>query len=427
MPCVESSVVSVEEALYADFLKQTKSSVATMVNTFERKKNAFNTKNATRKKTGALDMRRVANYRTSENIFAKKMISPNQKNHKIMILIDWSGSISSIIQPIIYQAINVAQFCKKTGVAFQVCAFVDNNYAKLHHGAKTEEPSQSIEMDDYHVVVEFLSDKMSQKEFNDGCRNLFLLGNRDIRDGRGDRYNYSEQSFFELNGTPLNNALVTVREMISEDRSKYDSYNLVVLTDGESAAVRSKKREYRSSWEIPDYIDGKTNKMYKGADAGVADNQYINARFNSVGETGFILGIIKKELRVKNFVFHFFNGKPQKEYSSKAVSNVDRQVFFLGDKHIKNVDEFFYVNAGALFNIEVDVSKILSDDEDEEIDWDNIDEDDDGIDFGESFKKIEKGASVNSIQKEFTKVLASEKIKRLVANALVTEICATYN
>lgn len=428
MPYVQSDVVSLEEALYADFLKQTKSSVATMVNTFERKKNAFNTKNATRKKTGALDMRRVANYRTSENIFAKKMISPNQKNHKIMILIDWSGSIGNIIKPIIYQAINVAQFCKKSGVAFQVCAFVDNNYAKkIHKEDANKEDSQSLEMVANHVVVEFLSDKMSQKEFSEGCRNLFLLGNRDIRDGRADRYNHSESSFFDLNGTPLNHALVTVRELISEDRSKYDSYNLVVLTDGESQNVNSHKREYRSSWEIPDYIDGKTNKIYKGADVGVADNQYANARFNPVGETGFIFGLIKSQLRVKNFVFHFFSHKPQKDYTAKAVSNVDRQVFFLGDNHIKNVDEFFYVNANAMFNIEVDIEKILSDDDEEEIDWDNIDEDDDGIDFGESFKKIDKDATINSIQKEFTKVLASEKIKRLVASALVTEICATYN
>ena len=419
MSYVEYNVVETQEKAFNEFLKQTKSSVATMVNTFERKKNAFNTKNATRKKTGSLDMRRVANYRTSENIFAKKMISPNQKNHKIMILIDWSGSISSIIQPIIYQAINVAQFCKKAGIKFQVMAFVDNDLAKSRNNeGKTKVSSNEMDLANTHLLIEFLSDKMSLKEFSEGCKNLFLLGDRHIRQHTE---NYGDSALFALNGTPLNKALVTAREMISEDRSSFDSYSLVVLTDGESADINSVGSQYRYSWDVPDYIDPKTNKMISGSKAGVTDEC---GRFEAVRETGFILGLIK-QLKVKNFVFHFFGHKAESKFTSRASRNVDKKVYFLGGNYIPNVDEFFYVNSSALFNIEEE-AVLASSSEDEEIDWDSIDEDDD-FDYEGAFNKFEKDASVSSIQKEFTKVLSSEKIKRLVGSTLVTEICSAYN
>lgn len=411
MPYIEYNAVSVQEKAYAEFLKQTRLSVSTMVNTFERKKNAFNTKNATRKKTGTLDMRRVANYRTSENLFSKKMIMPGQKNHKIMILIDWSGSISGIIQPIIYQAINVAQFCKKAGIKFQVMAFINNQYVEK---ANIEKSNNDMDMKNEFLMFEFLSDKMDQKEFSHGCKNLFLLGDQYIRQHRE---SYSEgYSDFVLNGTPLNQGLISAREMICAERAQFDSYSLVILTDGESERLSSKQKELYS-YETPNYIDPRSNKMYDG-NTVLGDS----LRFDTRNETSFILELIKKH-QVKNFVFHFFNHRPDRDFTSKATSNVDKQVYFLKDSHFKNVEEFFYVNANALFTIDSkDPSEMVE--EDEEIEWDEFE---DEADYEEAFKKVDKNSSVNSIQKEFTKVLSSEKIKRLVGSSLVTSICAAYN
>ena len=228
---------------------------------------------------------------------------------------------------------------------------------------------------------------------------------------------------FQLNGTPLNEALVAAREIIHEERSKYQSYNLVILTDGDSCKIQAANNDNTGSgYFFPTYIDGKNNKAYDSSkDKNIRDgNEY--GRFNVRGETSFLLGLIKNDLKVKNFVFHFFGRRAEKDYTRHEVKNVDKKVYFLGQNIFKNVEEFFYCDARAMFTLsDYSAEHLDRMSQEEEIDWDDVLDDDVDYDFG-----IKQGMSQKQIEKEFTKVLSSDKVKRLVASTLVGALCEAY-
>ena len=60
------------------------------------------------------------------------------KNHGIVILLDWSGSMNNIMQSTIGQLLILTDFCRKVGVPFEVYAFTNTPYTKAakvpHYG-----------------------------------------------------------------------------------------------------------------------------------------------------------------------------------------------------------------------------------------------------------------------------------------------------
>ena len=45
-------------------------------------------------KTGVLDTQQLHNYRLTDDIFLRQTITPDGKNHGMMMIVDWSGSMS---------------------------------------------------------------------------------------------------------------------------------------------------------------------------------------------------------------------------------------------------------------------------------------------------------------------------------------------
>ena len=94
-----------------------------MVKEFERKKAAKEYRRASTSKTGVLDVNKLHSYQYNEDVFLKKTLMPDGKNHGLVMLIDWSGSMTYSLDATIKQTLNLVWFCQKVNIPFEVYAF----------------------------------------------------------------------------------------------------------------------------------------------------------------------------------------------------------------------------------------------------------------------------------------------------------------
>ena len=83
-----------------------------LVKEFEMKKNAQLHARTTISKTGIIDPLKLHSYKFAEDIFKKMSSIPNQKNHGMIFLLDWSGSMQRNLMATTEQLLNLVMFCR---------------------------------------------------------------------------------------------------------------------------------------------------------------------------------------------------------------------------------------------------------------------------------------------------------------------------
>ena len=89
------------------------------------KKSASAYARAATARTGMLDMSKLHTYQYCEDIFKKVTVLPDGKNHGLVFILDWSGSMSYIMKDTIKQLYNLIWFCRKVQIPFDVYAFTN--------------------------------------------------------------------------------------------------------------------------------------------------------------------------------------------------------------------------------------------------------------------------------------------------------------
>ena len=89
------------------------------------KKAATAYKRATTDKTGVIDSLKLKNYKFSDDIFKRLTVLPDSKNHGMIMLLDWSGSMCDIMNKTVHQLCNLVWFCQKINIPFEVYLFKD--------------------------------------------------------------------------------------------------------------------------------------------------------------------------------------------------------------------------------------------------------------------------------------------------------------
>src|SRR6056300_1000520 len=83
---------------------------------FEMKKAATAYKRSSTDKTGTIDPLKLKDYKFSDDIFKRLTILPDAKNHGMLMLLDWSGSMSDSIYKTVQQLIQLVYFCHKVNI-----------------------------------------------------------------------------------------------------------------------------------------------------------------------------------------------------------------------------------------------------------------------------------------------------------------------
>ena len=108
---------------YNKFKKDAQKEVSYLVKEFECRKSASAYARAATSRTGVLDTRKLHTYKFNEDLFKKVTVLPDGKNHGLIFILDWSGSMSHVLQDTLKQLYNLIWFCKKVQIPFDVYAF----------------------------------------------------------------------------------------------------------------------------------------------------------------------------------------------------------------------------------------------------------------------------------------------------------------
>jgi hypothetical protein len=227
---------------YQKYRTEAQKEVNYLVKEFEMKKTADAYQRMSTSRTGTLDTSKLHTYKYSEDIFRKISVVPDGKNHGLIFVLDWSGSMCDYLLDTVKQLMNLVWFCKKVQIPFEVYGFTyewNNSYVKSN---MTSPPSLytkkdgTIEIHRRFRMLNFLSSRASSKFLDNCMMNLWRLANRN-----DSKYNYySGQSYstplgLDLSGTPLNEAVISLNQIIPQfkNQHKLQKVNVVILTDGE--------------------------------------------------------------------------------------------------------------------------------------------------------------------------------------------------
>ena len=231
---------------FKKFRTENKKTVMYLVKEFEMKKAASAYKRASTDKTGIIDPLKLKNYKFSEDIFKKMTIIPDGKNHGMIMLLDWSGSMSDCISDTVNQLINLVEFVKKVNIPFEVYFFTSERDYEEKHKEYWKYKYGDFGFDEFKLV-NCLSHRMKKNEFEESLLYLFHMAkDYDQRWGRRDQADYPEgQNYhipdkYYLGNTPLNEALLVMQNLIPEFQRKYkvEKLTFITLTDGGANSFR---------------------------------------------------------------------------------------------------------------------------------------------------------------------------------------------
>lgn len=237
-------------------IQRSKRTVSLMVQQFERKKAADESRRSRVNKTGMINLDRLHQYKFSEDIFLSRTVFRDAKNHGFMIYLDWSGSMSTCLHDTIMQTLQIALFCKAAKIPFELYGI---SSMRLFDQVKNSNYQENFEewdsMDQFNYtntdvklgclsLPNLLSSRMNKAEFDEAMRFILLAAVRSIPWNRRKNMTLPSELIvtpwpFMLGGTPLNAAIVCANDMVKQfkERNKIQIVNTVFMTDGESDTI----------------------------------------------------------------------------------------------------------------------------------------------------------------------------------------------
>jgi len=253
---------------YVKFKRNAQKEVNYLVKEFECRKAASSYARATTSRTGVLDTAKLHTYRFNEDLFKKISVVPDGKNHGLVFILDWSGSMAPVLLDTIKQLYNLLWFCKKVNIPFDVYAFTNcyplQTYLSDGTPAIARMPAYEAKegvahVEDHFSLMNFFTSKVRGKELEEQMRNIFRIAL-----AHEDRYHcqYFCPNGLNLSGTPLNETMIALHEILPKfkEENKVEKVQCVVLTDGEGSPLRFHKN-FQRHWEDGPYL-GTNNVNY---------------------------------------------------------------------------------------------------------------------------------------------------------------------
>ena len=245
---------------YLQFKKDAQKEVSYLVKEFECRKAASSYARASTSRTGVLSTEKLHSYRYNEDLFKKITTLPEGKNHGLVFILDWSGSMQYVLQDTLKQLYNLMWFCKKVQIPFEVYAFTcewnthDKDYVKglytppkpqRHH----ERKEGSFVVDDEFNLMNLFTSKVNARTLEQQMINIWRIAAA----FNNARFSYPQRMV--LSGTPLNEAIVSLHQIIPQFKKEnnVEKVQCIILTDGEAYQLPYSK-EVQRHWEDEPYL-----------------------------------------------------------------------------------------------------------------------------------------------------------------------------
>ena len=233
---------------FKEFRGKNKKVIEYLAKEFELKKAAKEHARTATANSGILDSERLYTYKYNEHIFKKLSITPDGKNHGLVMFVDWSGSMSRNMKGTIEQMMTLVMFCKRVNIPFEVYAFSDSytrrdeEFMRAHYDSNgymsdTKIRSYGTVALNRFNLLNLFSSRMRAKELQEAF--IFMMATSHYYT---DRYRWDRDVPFvipdrmNLGGTPLNSTLFVSFSVMREFQKKnqVDVINSIFLTDGDS-------------------------------------------------------------------------------------------------------------------------------------------------------------------------------------------------
>ena len=225
---------------YDKFKKSAQKEVNYLVKEFECRKSASAYARASVSRTGVLDTSKLHTYRYNEDLFKKVTILPDGKNHGLIFVLDWSGSMSSVMLDTMKQLFNLIWFCRKVSIPFDVFAFTneynymtwDENNNPVYPEPHYEKKDAMLVVNDHFSMMNILTSNVNNRVLEKQMKSLHRIAFSFTK-----YVEYNVPARMGLSGTPLNEALISLHNIIPAFKKQYslEKVQCIVLTDGEAA------------------------------------------------------------------------------------------------------------------------------------------------------------------------------------------------
>ncbi len=381
------------------FLNKSKPTVMHMVQQFQMKQAADADKRTDIAKTGVLDTTTMINYRWSEDIFVKNEVHADGKSHGMVMYVDWSGSMSGILQDTVEQLIVLVEFCRKAGIPFDVYAFSSNQFINGQHDRYSDEWNKEMErleqVQQYEKVTEeslrphtfqlyqYLSSDMNARQFKTALMNLWWV-------------TQSQNSYrtvpchYSLGCTPLNEAILCAIQQVPEFQAKHgiQVVNTVVLSDGEGHGIGMRSYHREQSY-LRDHATRKTYEV--GSGQGAETNTLVQVLKDKTGCNAVSIRLHDAK-NIKNLRWSFTDGSEEQNRNFERACGEYRKQNFTTLPNA-SYDEYFIVKGNT------------------EVQFDALED-------------LDSDASYTKLKNAFMKGNSNKKSSRVIANRIIDLIAS---
>ena len=368
-----SDIFETVDSSYNEFKKQSQKEVNYLVKEFECRKSADAYARAGQSKTGVLDTSKLHTFKYNEDLFKKVTVLPDGKNHGMIFVLDWSGSMNSVLLDTLKQLLNLCWFCRKVQIPFEVYAFTYewNNYFIDPESEEDQHYTPAHGMITIHKrfhLLNFLTSRCNSKTFEESAKTLWrTVSYLDTHVHNG---YYSVPMGIDLSGTPLNESIIALKTIIPNyiKNNKLQKLSVCILTDGESNGITHDVD--MNSVRGVDYIgrnavngncclrDRKLGKIYRRCDGQVKDNlttillENLKDNFPNVNLIGFRIasgsefGYVYRHTQSYNYIDDVMK-KWRKQKSWEFNENVGYDSLYVISQTSLSCDTEFGIESGA--------------------------------------------------------------------------------
>jgi hypothetical protein len=353
------------DADYIQFKRDAQKEVSYLVKEFECRKSASAYSRSSTSRTGVLDTTKLQTYRFNEDLFKRVTTLPDGKNHGLVFILDWSGSMQYVLQDTLKQLYNLIWFCRKVQIPFEVYAFTNEWERGEVPSVKSERREGVLYVSDDFNLMNLFSSKVNAKTLEHQMINIWR-----IAQAFRVRSTYTYPQRLVLSGTPLNETLVSLHQILPQfqKENNVEKVQCVILTDGEAPQLPFHKSVQRH-WEDEPYLgcrschpdrtflrDRKVGKTYK-VDYGYhqfADMLLVNLK-DRFPSTNFIGIRVLNNRDAKSFMRLY----DYREYDRMAAEWKRTKAFTVKDS---GYDAYFAMSANSLaedvdFDVDEDATK----------------------------------------------------------------------
>ena len=229
----------VADSEYRKYKTSAQKEVNYLVKEFECKKSADSYARSSVARTGVLDTTKLHTYKYNEDLFRKVSVIPDGKNHGLIFVLDWSGSMSDYLLDTVKQLFNLIWFCKKVQIPFEVYAFTYEFSDRILNSELSDTPEKykrkhgMISIHKHFHLLNFFSSRSNSRDLENHLVNIWRIAHRQ------DRSSYSRYNIpigLDLSGTPLDESIISLHKVIPhfKNQNKLQKVNVVIMTDGEA-------------------------------------------------------------------------------------------------------------------------------------------------------------------------------------------------